>query len=42
LITLLVFIDAGEDSIMVDDATTPSNLLVVQIEYEKLKNHQLI
>jgi hypothetical protein len=37
LITLLVFVDVGEDSIMVNDATTPLNPPVVLVKYEKLK-----
>jgi hypothetical protein len=35
--TLLVFIDVGENSIMVDDATTPSNSPIVLVEKEKLE-----
>jgi hypothetical protein len=34
LTTLLVFVNASEDSIMVDGATTPSNLLIAQIKEE--------
>jgi hypothetical protein len=33
----LVFIDAGEDPIMVNDAIMSSNLLVTPIQGEKLK-----
>jgi hypothetical protein len=33
----LVFIDAGEDLIMVDDVVTPSNPLVAPIEEEELE-----
>jgi hypothetical protein len=32
----LVFIDASEDSIMVDDVATPSNPLVAPIKEEEL------
>jgi hypothetical protein len=39
---LLVFIDASEDSIMVDDATTPSNPQVVLVEEEEFQKAPLI
>jgi len=35
--TFFIFIDVGEDLIMVDDATTPSNLLVMPIEEKELE-----
>jgi len=35
--TPLIFIDVGEDLIMVNDVDTPSNPLVVPIEEEKLE-----
>jgi len=34
---LWVLIDANEDSIMVDDATTPSNLSIMPIKEEEFK-----
>lgn len=36
-ITLLFFVDVGGDIIMVDDATTSSNPLVVPIQNEEFK-----
>jgi hypothetical protein len=41
LVTLLVFINVAEDSIMVDGATTPSNPLVVPIEWEEFEEASL-
>jgi hypothetical protein len=41
LITLLVFIDVGEDLIMVNDVTTSLNPLFVLVKYEKLKKSSL-
>jgi len=35
--TPLIFIDVGEDLIMVSDVDMPSNLLIVPIEEEKLE-----
>jgi hypothetical protein len=37
LATLLVFVDACEDSIMVDDVATPLNPPIVIIEKEQLE-----
>jgi hypothetical protein len=37
----LVFVDAGEDSAMVDDAIMPSNPPVVPIEDEELEETPL-
>jgi hypothetical protein len=37
----LVFIDVGEDSIMVDDATMPSTPPIVLVENEELEKAQL-
>jgi hypothetical protein len=39
--TSLVFVDAGEDSIMVDDVVTPSNPPVAPIKEEELKEPPL-
>jgi hypothetical protein len=36
LVTLLVFVDASEDSIMADDAIALLNPFVVQVEERKL------
>jgi hypothetical protein len=33
----LVFVDASENSIMVDDVATPSNLLITLVEREELE-----
>jgi hypothetical protein len=33
----LVFVDAGDDSIMTDDVVTPSNLPIAPIEEEELE-----
>jgi hypothetical protein len=35
--TLLVFVDAGENLVMVDDVATPSNPLVSLVEKEKFE-----
>jgi hypothetical protein len=37
----LVFVDAGEDLIMVDDVVTPSNPLVTPIEEEEFEKTSL-
>jgi hypothetical protein len=39
--TLLVFVDAGENLVMADDATTPSNPPVSLVEKEKLEEASL-
>jgi hypothetical protein len=39
--TFLVFVDVGEDLIMVDDVATPLNLLIALVEEEKLKEASL-
>jgi len=36
-VTLLVFVNAGENLVMADDVATPSNLLVSLIEKEELE-----
>jgi hypothetical protein len=41
LATFLVFIDAGEDSIMANDVVTPSNPLVALVEKEELEETPL-
>jgi hypothetical protein len=38
--TLLVFVDAGENLIMVDDVATPSNLPISLVEKEEFKETQ--
>jgi hypothetical protein len=38
---LLVFVDAGENLVMADDVTTPSNLLVSLVEKEELEEAPL-
>jgi hypothetical protein len=40
--TLLVFIDAGENLVMVDDVATPSNPPVSLVEKEELEKHCLM
>ncbi len=37
----MVFVDAGEDSIMADDAVTPSNPVVTPIEEEEFEETSL-
>jgi hypothetical protein len=37
----LIFVDAGEDSVMVDDVVTPSNPLITPIEEEELEEPPL-
>jgi hypothetical protein len=39
--TLLVFVDAGENLVIVDDVATPSNPLVSLVEKEELKESPL-
>jgi hypothetical protein len=39
--TLLVFVDAGENLVMVDDVATPSNPLVSLVEKEELEEAPL-
>jgi hypothetical protein len=39
--TLLVFVNGGEDSIMVDDVVTPSNIPIASIEEKKFKETSL-
>jgi len=41
LVTLLVFVDVGEGSIMTDDVVTLSNLQVALVEKEELGETQL-
>jgi hypothetical protein len=41
LATLLVYVNAGEDSIMANDVATPSNLLVALVEEEELEKMPL-
>jgi hypothetical protein len=37
----IFFIDAGENLVMTDDVTTPSNLLVTPVEKEKIEDAPL-
>ncbi len=39
--TLLVFVDAGENLVMADDVTTPSNPLISLVEKEELEEASL-
>ncbi len=40
-VSLLVFVDAGEDLVMVDDVATPSNPPVPLVEKEELEEAPL-
>jgi hypothetical protein len=41
LATLLVFVDVGENLVMADDVSTPSNLLISLVEKEELEETPL-